>query len=135
MTARVRFPIRFTSVNRAMAVLGIRRRASFVDVGFDAVEVRMGWAFRATIPRAAVSSAALDGGRVGGWGVRGWRGVWLVNGSSSGIVRIEIDPAVRARSAFVPVRLRVLRVSVDDPAGLIVALTAPPGVSPATAAS
>ena len=53
-----------------------------------------------------------------GWGAHGWRGEWLVNGSSSGIVRIELEPPGRAKVCGVPVELRVLRVSVEDPAGL-----------------
>ena len=58
-----------------------------------------------------------------GWGVHGWRGEWLVNGSSSGLVRIELDPPVRARMLIVRVTVRVLRVAVEDPAGLVAALT------------
>jgi hypothetical protein len=117
-----RFPIRFTGVNKAMALLGMGPRVSYVDVGADAVEVRMGWAFRATIPVSSIRSAVEDGDRVLGWGVHGWRGTWLVNGSSGGLVRIELGLPVRAKVGFVPVRLAVLRVAVDDPAGLVAAL-------------
>lgn len=121
--ATQRFPIRFTGANRAMAVLGMRPANSFLDVGDDTVDVRMGWAFRASVPRAAIRTAAPDDGRVLGWGVHGWRGEWLVNGSSGGLVRIELDPPQRAKAALVPVRLRVLRVSVEDPDGLLAILT------------
>lgn len=122
MTDGRRFPIRFTGVNKAMAVLGLRRTNS--DVVVDAAEfrVRMGWAFRVTVPLASVHAVADDHDRVLGWGVHGWRGVWLVNGSSSRIVRIDIDPAARARMIGFPVRLTRLRVSVDDPSGLQAAL-------------
>jgi len=48
--------------------------------------------------------------------------VWLVNGSSSGIVRIELDPPDEAHVLGFPVTLRVLRVAVEDPAGLAAAL-------------
>jgi hypothetical protein len=50
--------------------------------------------------------------------------VWLVNGSSTGIVRVELDPPGRAATLGFPVRLRVLRVAVEDPAGLQHALQA-----------
>lgn len=117
-----RFPIRYSGVNKSMAVLGLRRSNSHVDIGATDVTVSMGWAFRATVPRASVASVADDHDRVLGWGAHGWRGVWLVNGSSSGIVRIDLEPDGRARVAGIPVRLRRLRVSVEDPAGLRTAL-------------
>jgi hypothetical protein len=113
-----RFPIRFTGANKAMAVLGLTRGNSYVDVSATDVVVRLGWAFRATVSRSTVQSVAPDHGRVWGWGAHGWNGRWLVNGSSSGLVRIELEPVGRARVAGFPVTLRELRVSVDDPAGL-----------------
>jgi hypothetical protein len=113
-----RFPIRFTGANHAMAVLGLTPGNSRVDVFEQRVEVRMGWAFRATIERSSIQSVSDDHDRVTGWGAHGWRGVWLVNGSSSGIVRIELEPPGSAKVCGVPVELRVLRVSVEDPAGL-----------------
>ena len=117
------FPVRFTGANRAMHLLGLHRGNASVDVGVDTVRVRMGWAFDVSVPRHAVRSAGRDDGRVWGWGVHGWRGEWLVNGSSSGLVRIELDPPVRARMLIVRVTVRVLRVAVEDPAGLVAALT------------
>jgi hypothetical protein len=113
-----RFPIRFTGANHARVVLGLTPGNSRVEVFEDRVEVRMGWAFRATIDRASIQSVSDDHDRVTGWGAHGWRGVWLVNGSSSGIVRIELEPSGSAKVCGVPVELRVLRVSVEDPAGL-----------------
>jgi hypothetical protein len=118
----VRFPIRFTGISTAMSVIGITRSGSYVDVGDERVEVRLGWGFRATFPRSSVQSVADDHDKVWGWGAHGWKGRWLVNGSSSGIVCVEIDPEARARVLGLPVRLSVLRVSVEDPEGLIVAL-------------
>lgn len=117
-----RYPIRFTGLNRAMAVLGLTPRSSYVEVTTSMLEVRMGWGFHASVPLASVRSADHDHDRVWGWGAHGWRGVWLVNGSSSGIVRIEIDPPARARTAGLPVKLRTLRVSVESPDALIAAL-------------
>jgi hypothetical protein len=52
---------------------------------------------------------------VGGIGVHGWRGAWLVNGAASGLVSITVDPPVRAWAVGVPVRLRQLTVSLEDP--------------------
>lgn len=119
-----RFPIRFTGANKAMAALGLRPSNSDVVVGATDVTIRMGWAFSATIPRSAITSATADEDRVLGWGVHGWRGKWLVNGSSSRIVRIDVDPATSGSVIVVPVKVRSVRVSVDDPSGLIAALDA-----------
>lgn len=113
-----RLPIRFTGANRLMVVLGLTSGNSYVDVSASDVVVRLGWAFRASVARSSVQSVAPDDDRVWGWGAHGWNGRWLVNGSSSGIVRIELRPASRARVAGFPVSLRELRVSVDDPEGL-----------------
>ena len=117
-----RFPIRFTGLNKALVVLGLAPRWSYVEVGGEDVRVQMAWAFSATVPRASVRSAAHYTGRVWGWGAHGWRGVWLINGSSSRIVRIEIEPRARGRCLVVPLRVRALLVAVDDPDGLIEAL-------------
>jgi hypothetical protein len=125
MTGTRQFPIRFTGQSRAMAVLGITPGSSRVEVGQDEVRVTLSWAFTLVVPRAAVRSAAPDHDRVTGWGAHGWRGTWLVNGSSSGIVRIELDPPGTARVPGLPrsmTTVRVLRVAVEDPDGLIAAL-------------
>ncbi len=103
-------------------MLGLGPAWSGVEVGANEVRVRLGWGFRALFPRAAVQSVAPDTGRVGGWGAHGWRGTWLVNGSSRGLVRIELAPSQKARVMGLPVGLSVLRVSVEDPAGLLALL-------------
>ncbi len=123
MTDR-RFPVRFTGANKAMAVLGLSARTCAVEVTDTGIVVRMGWGFHAEVPRASVRTVEPDHDRVMGWGAHGWDGVWLVNGSSSGIVRITIDPEETAHVLGWPVRLRVLRVAVEDPDGLIAALAA-----------
>ncbi|MBI5090493.1 MAG: hypothetical protein HZB15_16995 [Actinobacteria bacterium] len=106
-----------------MALIGITRRGSYVRIDGRALVVRMSWAFRARVPLGSVTGAAPDTRRVWGWGAHGWRGEWLINGSSSRIVRVDIDPPVRAWLLIVtPVRLRTLRVSVERPDELIAAL-------------
>ena len=117
-----RFPIRFTGLNKAMVLLGIVPSRCFVEVGDDEVRVRMSWAFAASVPRTSVTGASPDHGPIWGWGAHGWRGEWLVNGSSHGIVRTDIDPPARGRVMGFPVRVRVLRVAVEEPDGLIAAL-------------
>ena len=68
-------------------------------------------------------SVETDDDRVWGWGVHGWKGKWLVNGTSQGLVRFTIDPATRALGCFVPLDLRVLRVSVADRDAVMAAVT------------
>src|SRR6187455_2580036 len=60
-------------------LLGLGPARSGVWVGRDSLRVTMGWGFRAEIPRRAVREIGPDGAAVGGWGVHGWRGRWLVN--------------------------------------------------------
>jgi hypothetical protein len=63
-------------------------------------------------------------------GVHGWRGRWIVNGAASPMVAISIAPAARARMLGLPVSLRELRVSVDDPEALVAAVTGEPAPTP-----
>ena len=117
-----RFPIRFTGANRAMVLLGVVPEHCRVEVDDGELRVRMAWLFSLDVPRVNVRSVAREEGRVWGWGAHGWRGKWLVNGSSSGLVRIELDPPGRGRVSGVGVEVRELVVSVEDPDGLIAAL-------------
>lgn len=96
--------------------------SAYVEVDGDEVHVRMGWAFRARFPRAAVASAAAASARPLSRGVHGFWGQWLVNGSGHGLLTLELTPAQRGYVLGFPVRLRRLVVSVDDPAGLAAAL-------------
>jgi hypothetical protein len=102
-----------------LGLFGTGRRFSSVTMHADSIDVKMGWAFRGTIPRANIVSAEPTSGRVWGWGVHGWRGRWLVNGSSKGLVRLEIEPAVRSRVCGMPIRLRELTISLDAPEVLL----------------
>jgi hypothetical protein len=102
-----------------LGLLGMGRRVSRVEVAPDDVVVVMGWAFRVTIPRSSVVDVERSDGFVAGWGVHGWRGRWLVNGSSRGLVRMRIDPPAPSRVVGFPGRLRELRVSVVEPDALV----------------
>jgi hypothetical protein len=104
-------------------VLGIGPRFDHVDVDDATVTVRLGWMFFARVDRSAIVEVTRNRNAYGGWGAHGWRGRWLVNGSSKGIVRIELDPRQRGRLLmFWPVRPRRLLVSLDDPEGFIAAM-------------
>ena len=107
-----------------LGTLGMGHRVSHVTVGSDALDVRMGWAFHARVPRDRIAHVAQVERPFIGWGVHGWRGRWLVNGSLQGVVAVEIDPPIRARVTFVPVRLRTLYLSLADPDAFEAALAA-----------
>jgi hypothetical protein len=102
--------------------MGLGPRRTRVSIAAEALNVRMGWGFRASIPLSSVRGAELDVGRVTGWGAHGWNGTWLVNGSSNGLVRIEIEPPARGWVSGIPVRLRVLRLSLEEPGAFLRAL-------------
>jgi hypothetical protein len=93
-----------------------------VTVLADRVQVSMGvggWEFAADIDRSAIVEVTQTTGRVWAWGAHGWRGRWLVNGSSRGLVRLTLDPRQRGRCLGFPLRLREVTLSLDDPAGFI----------------
>ena len=123
-----RFPIRFTGANQLMGLAGMTPSRCHVDVDEHHLRVRMGMWFELDADRSVVRGAEPDLDRVMGWGVHGWRDRWLVNGSSSGLVRVTFEPSVRAWMGPVPLRVRVLRVSVEDPDGLVAALAGAAGL-------
>jgi hypothetical protein len=84
------FPISVDRPSRPlMTVFGASRKAPRVTMSPSTVDIRMGWAFQARIPREAVADVRpLDRGELRGpfrlsvlRGVNYWRGTALVNGS------------------------------------------------------
>jgi hypothetical protein len=116
------FPILYGALRPLLVVLGMGPGLSGVELTDTEMHVRMGWAFRARIPRSAITGARTVSGRVGGIGVHGWRGRWLVNGSMDKIVGLDIDPPVRAVATGIPVRLRYLSLSLENPDAFLAAL-------------
>ncbi|MEV4614657.1 hypothetical protein AB0K43_18965 [Kitasatospora sp. NPDC049258] len=117
------FAIRYDGWFSALATpLWMGPRRAVVRVSDGVLTVRMGWAFRAEIPLASIRTVGPDSRSVSGFGVHGFGGYWLVNGSAKGLVRLELEPFVRARAVRLPVRLRELRLSVSDPAAFLAAV-------------
>ena len=117
-----RFALRYGFWRPLLSVVGAGPAFSGVRLDGTEMQVKMGWGFRATVPLASVKRVCRSPNRWNGIGVHGWAGWWLVNGSVAGIVRVDIDPPARARVLGVPVRLRTLEMSMQDPDGLVAAL-------------
>ncbi len=118
------FPILYGALRPLLVVVGLGPGLSGVELSDTELHVRMGWAFRARLPRTAITGARSVSGPVGGIGVHGWRGRWLVNGSMDRIVGLDIDPAVRALAVGLPVHLHYLALSLEDPDAFLAALKA-----------
>lgn len=103
--------------------LGLGPKRSQVRIQDGTLCVKFGWGFDAAIPLSSIVNAKPNDERVLSWGAHGFRGRWLVNGSSNGIVELTIDPAARARVMGLPIKLRTLYVSVTDPDALISAVS------------
>jgi hypothetical protein len=117
------FHIDYSRGNRLlMGLIGVGPRFSGVVIDHEEVRVRMGWAFAANIPLATIQRVSSTVRPFLAWGAHGWRGRWLVNGSSKGIVALEIDPPARGWAIGFPLRLRVVYVSLADSDGFITAL-------------
>jgi hypothetical protein len=102
-------------------MVGIAPAHSYLELDSDIVRVRMGWAFGAELPRASIRDVRRVPDAIS-IGVHGRRGRWLVNGASGPLVALSIEPPASARVLAVPIRLRELIVSVDDPGAVIAAL-------------
>ena len=122
-SATQEFPIRYGVFRPLFTVMGAGPRFSRVTVEGDRLRVRMGWMFQAEVPLSSITGVKPYKGLVGGIGVHGWRGWWLVNGGTKGIVDIAIDPPVKARVLGVPARLKRLQVGVESPDELTAALS------------
>ena len=141
MDSTTTFPIRFDRPSRIpMTVLGASPRVSRVKVGSSTVDIRMGWAFQAAIPREAIASARpLNRGlsELSGplglsvlRGVNYWQGTALVNGAGTGLVEITLDRPKWVRLGPLRVRMRRLIVSAEDQSGLVAALNPSTARSP-----
>ena len=124
MSAEKTFTIRYTGINRPiLSLVGLGPRWSGVTVTDAEVRVRMSWAFNAAIPRDRITEAVrAKKPALFGWGVHGWRGRWVVNGSDDGIVRLTIDPPIHARILIFAIKPHQLFISLDDPDGFLAAL-------------
>jgi hypothetical protein len=114
------FPLSYSSVLLPLfTVIGLGPRQSGAWVSQESVRVVMGWGFRSTFPRSSVQKIGPESEAVMAWGVHGWGGRWLVNGSSSGVVRVDIEPAAKAWIVAIPVKLKTLWLSVTSPRELV----------------
>ncbi len=100
-------------------------RDAYLELGPDTLEVRLGLTWRVEIPRSSITSAAVDDTRTISIGAHGWRGDWLVNTSTRGLVVLTVDPPARARCLGVRHALRTLHVSLADPDAFLAALGVP----------
>ncbi|MGD0742811.1 MAG: hypothetical protein ABSA31_05930 [Acidimicrobiales bacterium] len=122
MSTSGRFNIRYGAFRLLLSVMGLGPRFSGVEVAGERLVVRMGWGFSADLPRSTIHSAEQTRGLVGGIGVHGWRGRWLVNGAASGLVTIGFDPAQRARVVGFPVKLSALCLSLEEPERFVITI-------------
>jgi hypothetical protein len=121
------FALHYNRVMRAfMWGLGLGPSRAGVELSEEEVRVRMGWCFAARIPRRSIRQARRLDRRRDIWYAVGIHtllgGRWIVNGSLQGVVTLEIEPPVRARALGLPIRLRWLAMSLDDPEGLLATL-------------
>jgi hypothetical protein len=106
--------------------LGLGARHAKVELTEDDLRVRLGWAFRATIARRSIRRAALH--RDVWWAIGVHSDLrlksWLVNGSSKGIVFLDILPPAKGRSGPFRIRIERLGLGLEDPDGFLRVLAA-----------
>ena len=115
----MRHPIKLGAWYPLLALLGATRRRSYVDVDEGVVTFRLG-AWRLRVPRADVADAAPA--RWPWYGGIGWRigpGTVGLIGSLAGVVRVTLSTPHRTRVVFIPVRMRQVFVSLENPESFI----------------
>ncbi|MBA3737241.1 MAG: hypothetical protein H0W97_01595 [Actinobacteria bacterium] len=116
------FPIRYSKLSRLFfAPLRLGAWHAKVELTDDALRVRMGWAFRARIPRRSIRRAALHRDVWWAIGVHSDRRFksWLVNGSSKGIVFLDLLPPAKGRAGPFAVTIERLGLGLEDPEGFL----------------
>ena len=93
-----------------------------VDLDESSLTVRLGFGFSASVPRSSITAAVHDPHREFSIGAHGWRGHWLVNTTTDNIVKVTVVPTAKGRCLGVPVDVRELRISLEDPAAFLSAL-------------
>jgi hypothetical protein len=125
----VEFQFSFDRWYRWMAApLGLGPKRAVIQMSATHLRVKLGWAFEADIPLTSVAEIRRGQRVIDGWGARGSRGIWVVNGSQNDIVEVVIDPPVQARAARRRIEVQLLRISVSGPDSLIEALRARKGL-------
>jgi hypothetical protein len=127
MATAKRYTISYGALGPLLTLLGLGRRFSTISNSGDQLHVKMGWGFRARFPVSSIRSVTPYDGVAMGIGVHGFGGNYLVNGKASGIVTIEIEPSAKALVIGIPVKLRKLSVSLDQPEQFIADLRAQVG--------
>jgi hypothetical protein len=107
------------------ALVALAWSRSSVVLRPDRIDVRFGWGFIGSFPRVEVRTAAHRTERVFECGVHGFAQRWVVNGSHRGLVRIVFAAPQPARVGVVPVRVRSLTLSLEEPDSFLAALAAP----------
>jgi hypothetical protein len=125
------FPISVDRPTRPlMTAFGAGWKVPRVTMSSSTVDVRMGWAFHATIPREAVASARpLNRGELRGpfrisvlRGVNYWPRTALVNGAGTGLVEITLNRSKWVWLGPLKAPMRRLIVSAEDQSGLVAEL-------------
>ena len=124
MPPRRTFAIRYSRISRVWLVplqaLFFLGRAK-VELTESSLDVRWGWAFRASIPRASIRRGALH--RDVWWAIGVHSDLrlksWLVNASKHGVVFLDILPPARGRSGPFRITIERLGLGLEDPEGFL----------------
>lgn len=120
----MQFRFAYGRTKALLSVLGMGPGSSTIELTDTSLNVRMGWSFKTSIARSSITHVQVLDKKVMSIGVHGWAGRWLVNGAGDRLVQIDIEPRAKATTAFFPLKLRELTLSVENPGEFAQALTA-----------
>lgn len=124
-----RFQFGYDVAGSMLKLVGFGPRFAHLTVTPDALRIRMGWAFRMTVPRRLIlraepyDSPLGFGSLIVGWGVHtNFAGTWFINTSQRGLVRIELAESVPCYLIGIRRTARTLIVGPDDRVAFLAAL-------------
>jgi len=119
----MRFNFAYGRLTPLLQLMAIGPNNASIELTAESLDVRMGWAFKTSVPRSSITNVHVLDKKVMSIGVHGWAGRWLVNGAGDRLVQIDIEPRAKARTAFIPLKLRELTLSLENPAEFTQAIT------------
>lgn len=119
----MRYEISYNAPSRIlMTPLGIGPDKSWIEVDDTSIRAKLGWSGTVTIARTSIASVE----RVDnipwwlGYGLHGgFRGMWALNGSNSGAVKLTLNIPASGKVMGIPIHAQTVYFSLEEPEAFV----------------